>query len=42
LEDEVEFFVYHHKTENNEALFGFLEKEEKKIFTELLKISGIG
>jgi Holliday junction resolvasome RuvABC DNA-binding subunit len=32
-------FVYHQKTENSEALFGFIEKEEKKVFNELIKIS---
>jgi Holliday junction resolvasome RuvABC DNA-binding subunit len=33
--------IYHQKTENSEALFGFLEKEEKKVFSELVKVSGI-
>lgn len=42
LEEEVELFLYHHKTENSEALFGFLEKEEKRVFSELIKISWIG
>jgi Holliday junction resolvasome RuvABC DNA-binding subunit len=32
-------FVYHQKTENSEALFGFTEKVEKKVFSELIKIS---
>ncbi|MCP4523596.1 MAG: Holliday junction branch migration protein RuvA [Candidatus Gracilibacteria bacterium] len=42
LEEETSFFIHHHKTENSEALFGFLEKSDKKVFTELIKISGIG
>ncbi|PZM86504.1 Holliday junction branch migration protein RuvA [Candidatus Gracilibacteria bacterium] len=42
LQEETELFVYHHKTENSEMLFGFKEKFEKKIFTELIKISGVG
>lgn len=41
LEEEVSMFVYHQKTENSEALFGFIEKEEKKVFNELIKISWI-
>ncbi|NVP17161.1 Holliday junction branch migration protein RuvA [Candidatus Gracilibacteria bacterium] len=40
--EEVELFIYHYKTENSENLFGFIEKEEKKVFGELIKISGIG
>jgi Holliday junction resolvasome RuvABC DNA-binding subunit len=32
-------YIYHHITENNQSLFGFLEKAEKKVFTELIKIS---
>ena len=41
LEEEISMHIYHQITENNESLFGFLEKEEKKIFSELVKISGI-
>ncbi len=40
-EEEIELFVYHHKTENSEALFWFIESREKKVFTELIKISWI-
>lgn len=41
LEEETELFVYHHKTENSEMLFWFTSKFEKKIFTELIKISWV-
>lgn len=41
-EKEAEIFIYHHKTENSENLFGFLNSEEEMIFKELIKISGIG
>lgn len=41
LEEDVSMYIYHHITENNESLFGFLDKKEKKIFQELLKISWI-
>ncbi|MDD2907900.1 MAG: Holliday junction branch migration protein RuvA [Candidatus Gracilibacteria bacterium] len=42
LEEDVNFFIYHYKTENSENLFGFLDREEKRVFAELIKISGIG
>lgn len=38
----IELYIYHHITENSESLFGFLLSDEKKIFKELIKISGIG
>jgi len=41
LNSDVELFVYHHITEWNQSLFGFLESEEKKVFTELIKISWV-
>ena len=42
LREEASLYIYHHITENNQSLFGFETLEEKKLFTELLKISGIG
>jgi len=42
LNIEKSFYIYHHITEGNQSLFGFLEKSEKDIFTELIKISWIG
>lgn len=41
IEDEVEMFIYHHRTENSQSLFGFIEKWEKSIFSELIKISWV-
>lgn len=41
LEQNVNFHIYHHKTENSESLFGFLDKTDKQVFTELIKISGV-
>lgn len=38
---EVWLHIYHHITENNQSLFWFLELEEKKIFSELIKISWV-
>lgn len=40
--EETELFIHHHISENFEMLFGFTEKDEKKVFRELIKISGIG
>ena len=37
----IELFIYHHRTENSQLLFGFLEKEEKIIFEELIKINWV-
>ena len=36
-----DFYIYHHITEGNQSLFWFLEKFEKQIFEELIKISWI-
>lgn len=41
LEEETELFIFHHKTENSEWLFWFIEKNEKKVFSELIKISWV-
>ncbi len=38
---EAEIFIFHTISENNQSLFGFLTLEERKIFKELIKISGI-
>lgn len=37
-----ELYVYHHITEWGQSLFGFETLEEKQLFTELIKISGVG
>lgn len=40
--ESAELYVYHHIVEGGQSLFGFETLEEKKLFTELLKISGVG
>jgi len=40
--EEIELYVYHHITEWGQSLFGFETVEEKQLFTELIKISGVG
>lgn len=41
LEETVHMHIYHHRTENSESLFGFLDKNDKDVFSELIKISGV-
>lgn len=41
LEERAQLYIYHHRTENSEALFWFLTPEDKKVFSELIKISGV-
>jgi len=40
--EEVELHIYHHITESGQSLFGFETLDEKQLFTELIKISGVG
>jgi Holliday junction DNA helicase RuvA len=40
--EEADLYIYHHITEWGQSLFGFETIEEKKLFTELIKISGVG
>lgn len=40
--EEAELYIYHHITENSQSLFGFMSIDEKRLFTELIKISGVG
>lgn len=42
IEEEIEFFIYHHITEVSQTLFWFENLGEKKVFKSLLKIDGIG
>ena len=38
---EVELFIYHNITDNSQALYGFLTRDEKNIFEQLIKISWV-
>jgi Holliday junction DNA helicase RuvA len=40
--DECRILIYHHITESDQKLFGFLAEEERDMFTRLLTISGVG
>ena len=39
---EVRLYVHHHLREDEETLYGFCDKEERRIFTLLIGVSGIG
>ncbi len=41
LESQAGIYIYHHITENYQSLFWFIDIEEKKVFSELIKISGV-
>lgn len=41
-QNEVKIYVYHHLREDEETLYGFCDKEERRIFTLLIGVSGIG
>jgi Holliday junction DNA helicase RuvA len=41
LDEEFWLYIYHYITENNQYLYGFIKSEEKKIFSELIKISWV-
>ncbi len=41
LREDTELYIYHHRTENSQSLFWFIEKDEKNIFSELIKISWV-
>ncbi len=38
---DLEIHIHHHRTENFQFLFGFVEKSEKQVFEELIKINGV-
>ncbi|MDA0906618.1 MAG: Holliday junction branch migration protein RuvA [Bacteroidetes bacterium] len=39
---EVSLKIYHHITDNDQRLFGFLEPLEKRLFEKLITVKGIG
>lgn len=41
-EKEAKLYIWHLVREDEEALFGFFDKEERRIFTLLIGVSGIG
>jgi holliday junction DNA helicase RuvA len=42
LDEEIQLFIYHSISEGFQSLYGFLTLDEKKVFTELVKISWVG
>ena len=41
-EEFVKLYLYHHLREEEEAFFGFYDKDERELFTQLISVSGIG
>jgi len=40
--EQVELLVYHHITDNDQRLFGFLDQNEKDLFELLITVKGVG
>jgi Holliday junction DNA helicase RuvA len=40
--DQITLFIYHHITEGDQRLFGFLSTDEKGVFELLITVKGIG
>jgi holliday junction DNA helicase RuvA len=40
--EEVEYLLYHHRTEAGEALYGLPDERAEILFRQLLKVSGVG
>ena len=41
-EEFVKLYLYHHLREEEEAFFGFYDKDERELFVQLISVSGIG
>ena len=39
---EVSLFIHTHVREDSLALYGFLDREEKRVFERLITVSGVG
>lgn len=39
---EIDAWIHHHKTDMSEVLFGFMSREERSLFRELLKVNWVG
>jgi Holliday junction DNA helicase RuvA len=40
--EKVKLFTFFYQREDNQELYGFLEKEEKQFFEKLITVSGVG
>ncbi len=40
--EDIEIHIHHHRTENFQFLFWFVNKQEKEVFEELIKINWVG
>ncbi|MDO9557532.1 MAG: Holliday junction branch migration protein RuvA [Coriobacteriia bacterium] len=42
MAESTKLFIYHHLREDNEQLYGFYDKDERSLFSNLIEVSGIG
>ncbi len=42
LGSEIKLLIYHHITDNDQRLFGFISLEEKALFEKLITVKGVG
>ena len=42
LNKKMKVYIYHHITENSQALFGFKTESEKELFLKLINVKGLG
>ena len=42
IKKRIKFLIYFHVYENGQELYGFIDEEERFLFTKLISISGIG
>lgn len=41
-EESVKLYLYHHLREDDELFYGFFDRDEREVFTQLISVSGIG
>ncbi len=41
-EEKIHTWIHHHKTDMSEVLFGFIDRDERTLFRELLRVNGVG
>lgn len=42
LDEELSLFIYHHRSESSEDLYGFTSRKDRKVFKMLISVSGVG
>jgi Holliday junction DNA helicase RuvA len=42
IEKKIHTWLHHHKTDMSEVLFAFIDREERSLFRDLLRVNGVG